>query len=153
MSRNYCKKNFSSHNFWSWARRGAAGLAPPPPYLAQQRCDYYRSATLCPPTPHGLGGHLHPPPYGRGCKNQCGGTRHCLLYPTSVGTLQGVTTQNQPVPLVCPPVGHTIVGHKTIHKSKKFRPKISCSLQLWGGRIYQPENFLNITAVVSELLF
>ena len=124
----------------------------PPHTWHQQRCDYYRSATLSTHSAWTGWTPVPSPPWGR-VQTSVWGYQAMPATPHLCGDPLGGNHTNHQVPLVCPPVGHTSLGHKTIHKSKKFRPKISCSLQLWGGRIYQPENFLNITTVVSELLF
>ena len=87
------QKFFSSPTFWSWVRGGAAGLAPPPPHTWLNKSVIITGQPLCVhPLRMDWVGTCTPPPHGRGCNHQCGGTRLCLLRPTSVGTPLGVST-------------------------------------------------------------
>merc|ERR1712074_151910 len=89
---------------------------------------------------------------GEGVQSPVWGYQALPATPHQCGDPLGVSTLTNKSHRSALPEG-TPVGQKKQLKTPILDQRLSCSLLLWGGRIYQPENFLNITAVVSELLF
>merc|ERR1712074_477378 len=84
--------------------------------------------------------HMYPSPHGEGCKQQSGGSRLCLLRPTSVGSPLGVPTLPNKSHRSVLPEG-TPVGQKTQIQNSKDGPIVILFTPAVGWENLQTRKF------------